>query len=189
MFGALLYNGYPKTRISKSKSYRIYFSSESSLIIKGTTNVNSFKCSYDISKFSDSLSVNFIENGKGIEFKNTELILPNINFNCGHKGITKDFNKLLKTKEFPEIRMTLLNAKPSRSNENEIIVSLDITICGISNVYEIPVYMNTDEDITVRGLLPINILDFKLEAPTKVLGIIKVSNEIEIDFHLKIQKC
>ncbi|WP_158281905.1 YceI family protein [Winogradskyella wandonensis] len=174
---------------SKTKSYRIYFSPESSLIIKGTSNVNSFKCEYNISKFSDSLSVNFLENLDIIEFKNTELILPNINFNCGHRGITKDFNKLLKTEEFPQIRIALLRVISLDNSENEAIVSLDITICGISNTYDIPIKVNGNNEVRVQGLLPINIEDFKLEAPTKVLGIIKVSNKIEIDFNLKILKC
>jgi len=188
LFGLLLLNGYLVLNSSNAKSYRIYFSPESSVKIKGTTNVNAFKCQYNLSEFSDSLIVDFLENEKEIEFNNTELILPNINFDCGHNGITKDFNKLLKTKEFPEIRLTILKVKTPKSNDCAATVILDITICGISNIYDIPISVNTDDGITVKGLLPINIEDFKLEAPTKVLGIIKVSKEIELDFYLKIHK-
>ena len=46
----------------------------------------------------------------------------------------------------------------------------------------------SENGLYVRGLLPININDFKLKAPTKMLGIVKVSPQIEIDFSLEILK-
>jgi hypothetical protein len=65
---------------------------------------------------------------------------------------------------------------------------LNITISGVSKVYELPVEVdNTQKAVMVCGKLPIDINDFKLSPPKKLLGIIKVSNKIEIDFNLEVK--
>ena len=55
-------------------------------------------------------------------------------------------------------------------------------ICNIVNTYIIPISIVENGGLYVKGTLPLDIKDFSLTAPTKVLGVIKVSSEIEIQF-------
>lgn len=168
-------------------TFKAYLTPESELIIKGNSNVNSFQCQYDVSELSDSIRISYSMVNDKLSFSKANLELKNISFNCGNKGINKDFNNLLNTEEFPKIRIDLISAERG-SKESEIMVMVDITICNISKSYKIMVEVNKrNKDFVVCGLLPIDINDFNLEPPKKLLGIIKVSNEIEIDFSLAVE--
>jgi YceI-like domain len=168
------------------KTFKAFLTSESELIIKGSSNVNNFQCQYDINELSDSIRINYSLVEDNLSFSKANLELKNLSFNCGNKGINKDFNKLLKTDEFPNIRIDLIKAE-RKFKDSEIMVMVDITICNISKSYNLSVQVNKrNKDILVCGSLPIDINDFKLEPPKKLLGIIKVSNKIIIDFSLAV---
>lgn len=172
---------------SEEKSLTVAVSPESSLIIKGESNVNRFQCSYDVSQFSDSLEISFTEEKTHLYFSNAQLKLKNIFFNCGHKAINRDFHKLLRTEDFPTINLELISAEGS-SNSSVINTKLKITISGISKLYEIPVeIVNTSKGVMVCGNLPIDINHFNLTPPKKLLGIVKVSNIIDIEFNLGVR--
>ena len=71
---------------------------------------------------------------------------------------------------------------------NSITATVEITICKISKTYKIPVSVDHEKGLYVSGLMPININDFNLKAPKKMLGMIKVSPRIQIEFSLKINE-
>ncbi|MTE27721.1 YceI family protein [Winogradskyella ouciana] len=170
------------------KTFKAFLTSESELIIKGHSNVNDFQCQYDITELSDSIAISYRMVGDNLSFSKAKLELKSLSFNCGNKGINKDFNKLLKSDVYPKIRIDLVSAESS-IEDSELVVTVDITICGISKSYEILIQVNKrNGDLLVCGTLPIDINDFQLEPPKKMLGLIKVSNEIEIDFSLVVVK-
>ncbi|MCA0153349.1 YceI family protein [Winogradskyella vincentii] len=152
--------------------------------IKGTSNVNEFDCVMNMVTLSDSLLVSYSESNIALEFDNTELVIPNKYFNCGGRMINKDFHRLLNTDRYPDIKLKLKKVlKPSNLNEC-VEADLDVEICGVKNSFVVPVTVNTDDRIRIQGIMSININDFKLEPPKKLLGVIKVSPVIEIDFQL-----
>jgi hypothetical protein len=168
------------------KSIKVIVSEESSLIINGQSNVNKFQCHYDISQLNDSIGVKYSLNGEYLRFTRAKLKLENLNFDCGHKAINKDFNRLLNSSVFPNIIIDLISAEV-RVKDSELETTLDITISNITKSYTLPVQISKRKtDFLVCGKLPIDINDFNLEPPKKMLGIIKVSNEIEIDFSLAV---
>lgn len=170
------------------KAFKAFLTPESELIIRGHSNVNKFQCQYDIAELSDSIAISYRMVGDNLSFSKAKLELKSLSFNCGNKGINKDFNKLLKSDVYPKIRIDLVSAE-SRIEDSELVVTVDITICGISKSYEILIQVNKrNGDLLVCGTLPIDINDFQLEPPKKMLGLIKVSNEIEIDFSLVVVK-
>jgi len=170
------------------KETTINFSSDSYLKINGKTNVSTFGCAFNIDAFSDAIKVNFKEYDSSIKFSNATLRLSNIEFDCGGKAINKDFNKLLNTEEHPKIVLNLKEISKIEEDLDSITATVEIIICKISKTYKVPVSVDSENGLYVRGLLPININDFKLKAPTKMLGIVKVSPQIEIDFSLEILK-
>lgn len=170
------------------KETTINFSSDSYLKINGKTNVSTFGCAFNINAFSDAINIRFKEYDSSITFNNATLSLPNIEFDCGGRAINKDFNKLLNTEEHPEIVLNLKEISEIGEDINSITATVEIIICKISKTYEVPVSVDRENGLYVSGLLSININDFNLKAPTKMLGIVKVSPQIEIDFSLKILK-
>ncbi len=158
---------------------------ESKLIIKGTTNINKFNCHFNTSELQKPIPVSFeIKNDKMV-FKETELILKNDCFDCGNKNINKDFKSLLKTNSYPQIFIHLKEMQNFNLKDSTSKVLLDMEIAGIFKSYNFPVKIeNNKNKLFVTGTLALNISDFNLEPPKKLLGILKVNNIIEIDFQL-----
>ncbi|WP_370000065.1 YceI family protein [Winogradskyella sp.] len=170
------------------KTFKAFLTSESELVIKGHSNVNSFQCQYDITELSDPITISYKMVGDNLSFSKAKLELNTLSFNCGHKGINKDFKKLLKSDEFPKISIDLISAE-NRINDSELFVMVEITICGITKPYKVLIQVEKrNDDLLVCGTLPLDISDFQLEPPKKMLGLVKVSNEIVIDFSLVVVK-
>lgn len=172
--------------IINDKTVRI--SQQSTLEISGTTNVRDFACMFNIKNVNRPISVRYQEKNKSIYFENSTLILENAFFDCGGKGINRDFHDLLKSKEHPEIHLSLKEIKKNNSKENKVDAIVEIKIAGISQLYTMQANVWQEKGFHISGNLQLNISDFGLEAPKKMLGLIVVSEEIEIDFKLVVKE-
>ncbi|WP_175455612.1 YceI family protein [Winogradskyella thalassocola] len=170
------------------KESTVVLSSESYLKIKGKTNVSTFECQFDMTTISEAISISYKDYDKRIKFNDTKLTLPNIEFNCGGKAINKDFNKLLNTEEYPEIVLKLKEISKVKPNDDSTTAIIEITISNIVRTYTVPISITKNSDLHVSGVMPLDINDFSLTAPTKMLGMVKVSPKIEIQFSLKIKE-
>lgn len=171
--------------VNKQMVYKVSFTPKSSLIIKGKSNVNKFDCAYDTYQLRDSLIVSYKKIDNKVVFEKAFLNLTNSYFNCNKRGITRDFHKLLKTEEFPNIKMSLLNVDLTKKAGDSVYTKMAFSICNKTNEYLIPILvLKSKNTLKFKGSISINIEDYDLEAPKKVLGIIKVDNMIVIDFSL-----
>lgn len=171
------------TRHSKS----VLITSQSELHINGTSNVTDFKCQYNIEKFADPIQIHYERANTIIRFEKSMLVLENTGFDCGGRGINKDFHGLLKSDTYPEIILRLKEIKLKPYNANVVNALVEIEIAGIKRLYTMEVKFENKEDWLINGQLKLNINDFDLKAPKKMLGLIVVSEEIEISFHLVLQ--
>lgn len=160
---------------------------ESQLLIKGTTNVNNFQCEFNIKEIDKPIPLYYKVLDDKIIFEKARLILDTDCFDCGNKGMNKDFRKLLKSDEHPEIQLQLKEIHKNKVNSANVIVEL--RIAGKSKTYYAPITFKDQNDIRVSGALKVNITDFGLEAPKKALGLIVVSEHVEINFQLIFQEC
>lgn len=160
----------------------------SKLLIIGKTNVNSFKCHYNVLKLNKPIAVSFKKRGNKINFEKTTLVLDNINFDCGGIGINKDFHDLLKTKSHPQVVIKLKEIIKDSNNESLVQALVDLEIAGITKSYEVPVVFKDEGIMSIKGVLALNIRDFNLVPPKKALGMIVVKDVIEINFELAIKK-
>lgn len=155
----------------------------SHLFIKGTSNVNKFTCDYtkSIEPKKFTLSFKDLENGWLIE--NAQLQLESSSFDCGGRRINRDFKELVKSSEFPSIQIEVCEITPSKSN---LQTKIEVSIAGVKK--SLPVFVNLEEgeETTYTSILKLNIEDFNLETPTKMMGLIKVDEEISIHINLKI---
>ncbi|WP_225035637.1 YceI family protein [Winogradskyella sp. SM1960] len=173
----------------ESKESTVVLSTDSYVKIKGKTNVSTFECNFDITTISDGIRIKYNAYDERIKFNDTKLTLPNLEFNCGGNAINRDFNKLLNTEEYPEIILKLKEISKGESVKNSTSALIEITLSNKVRTYTVPIVVNNDEDLIVSGVLPLDINDFGLAAPTKMLGMVKVSPNIEIQFSLKILEC
>ena len=160
---------------------------QSSLKIQGKTNISKFSCAFEITNIDEPIKVDFEQEKNELKFQNTFLILENDCFDCGNNMMNKDLRKLLKSNEYPHIQLSLKTVQADVFSQFSE-VKVDISLAGLTNTYTVPVHIIEEEILTsFKGTLAINIEDFNLKAPRKMLGTVKVSNLIEIEFDLKIQ--
>lgn len=179
---------FAKTNLAKS-SKSVLITTQSELNINGTSNITDFKCRYNIKNLGSPIRIHYEKNNDVVRFENSMLILENSGFDCGGKGINRDFHGLLQSDVYPEIilRLKEIKLKPNKNNLADALV--EIEIAGIKNSYQMETEFKNDEDWHIAGQLKLNINKFNLKAPKKMLGLIVVSDEIEISFKLVIKEC
>ena len=159
---------------------------DSKLTITGDTNISKFLCEFDSEMIPSTRKVKVSGNQEELHFQNAILTLDNTGFDCGSKGINKDFHALVKTEEYPEISLEL--KKLCINTPTRAIADLIITIAGETKAYRVPVKIIDGDIPQYRGDLTLNIKDFDLKPPMKMFGLIVVKEDIDINFNLNVVK-
>ena len=158
----------------------------SQLNITGDTNISDFSCVFNSQMIPFTRKVKVKEVNSEFHFENAILKLDNTGFDCGSKGINKDFHALIKTEEYPQISLEL--KKLCINTPSEAIADLKISIAGKTKAYKLPVKIIEGKILQYRGNLSLNINDFNLKPPKKVFGLIVVKEDIDINFNLNVEK-
>lgn len=167
----------------------VLIAQKSTLEIMGTSNVADFACQYNVRKFSEPISIKYDKQNDLIRFEKCIMILENSGFDCGGRAINKDFHGLLKSDKYPLITLKLIEIKTKPNQQNKADALVEIEIAGLSHSYRMQTEILYNGHWNISGQLKLNIVDFELEAPRKMLGLIKVSENIEISFNLIINEC
>lgn len=173
--------------VSAQNSYnntKVQILPESKLTISGDTNINEFECEFNTAHLDENTNLRYKINKSNIVFENAVLNLDNKGFDCGNKGINRDFRDLIKSDQYPEIILTLKEI----DLENPELAKAKVIICiaGIEKKYQVPVEISKGKVPHFKGKINLNIRDFKLEPPKKALGLIVVKEEIEVNFNLTV---
>lgn len=163
-----------------------------SLRVKGTTNINTFKC--DITGYSnpDTILVykNQIQNGdlpmRGRLGLSVKL------FDCHHAVMTADLRKTLKSKEHPQMMITFVNLErfPALSaRENKVKGTVDIELAGKVKRFTVNYTFKLDNqrNIQLLGERDVNFSDFALTPPRKLGGMIQTENKLSVEFKLTLK--
>jgi polyisoprenoid-binding protein YceI len=97
--------------------------------------------------------------------------------------ITKDFKNILKANEYSHI---IFEVKEITKQKEIVSAKVKVEIASETKEYTIPITFDSKNN-NVKGLLKINIKDFNLKSPKKLLGIIVVNDVVEINFNLFLQ--
>lgn len=164
----------------KTKTVQIN-TNESFVQIQGTTNVNSFNCTYNASLPKDSFKVSLTDNGRDIEFQHEALLLKVVNFKCPSSQMTNDLHQLLDFKEYPYIRFQLQKVTDNQT------AHITIEMAGESKSYTLPIENTVIRNqLNYHGKLELCITDFGLVAPEKFFGMVKVNENIEVEFKINM---
>ena len=169
------------------ESYRIFIDPSSRITVNGSTNVNRFNFRYTEEITIDKpVKVNRIDrklklNGGVIDLKVSA-------FDSGNGLMNKDFRKMLKEEENPFIQVELASINPTWKTAElwlEGKVEILITLNEITKKYVVPCKIENPGSMLIYGKQTLQLIDFGLEAPTRMMGMVKVNELVEFDFSLR----
>lgn len=170
----------------------------SSLMINGSTNVNSFDCTFTGNIRNDSLLVELVPGDTATTLRGAHLKLRVRHFDCGRSKMNTDFYDLMKADETPHIYMDVARFWQAKRTRNADSLSSQayhaetvFTLAGATNQYLVDIGTrqntanNSEETPTViKGQHKLDITDFGLEPPSKFLGLVKVDKSVTISFKI-----
>lgn len=168
---------------------------KSILEVNGKTNINSFCCTSNERFQTQKTNFKFQEQNSSFNFHDTKFDISIKKLDCGKKKINKDLNKALKVDDYPNISILLkelinIDCKDVSTCEEWIDYEAitDITITCETKTIIIPIMVKKmdNESFRVTGGTSLMLCDFDVKAPTALLGLIKVKDEIDFNFDLYI---
>jgi len=157
---------------------------DSQLSINGKSNVNVFECSYDQDFHKSRISV---EDSSGVILFRQNLILFEVeSFDCNHSRMTSDLRKTLKESSYPFLKMNLIKLDKT---QEKCALELLLTIAGIKKPKHIALNSCniTENQINFKGEYKMNLSEFGLVPPMALWGMVKVNDEITIDFSFYLE--
>ncbi|WP_333694330.1 hypothetical protein [Flavobacterium sp.] len=170
VFGLILF----ATGLLFSSSEDYLLVSTKQFTVQGTTSIGGFECNYDL-KAKDTLFFNKKNNSKIAH------TIPVKQFGCGNFMLNHDFRKTLKAKEYPEIKIELLNFK---KKENQVYCDLSMELVGKQKTYK-NLTLKLDKN-KLKGDVVIFFNEFDLTPPKKMGGMVKVKDEIKLSVCLLV---
>ena len=150
------------------------------VLIKGSSNINKFEFINDNPSFT-----NFQSNTDTNKLSQN-IRIPVRDFSGPNKIMLNDFYKMLNVDEYPFIKIKIEAYDSVEFDEESGGTLLDtkITIAGKTHDYIIPceVIYCEDAGTILKGNLEVELSTFDIDPPKKILGTVKVDNEVFITF-------
>ena len=159
----------------------------SSLNIEGRSNLSSFCC--QVTRYLETDTMQYVKNEttRQFIFTNSCLTIDINNFDCHQRIITNDFRKTLKADQnrFLKIQFISLDAFDVR-NQQTVKGKVEILLAGQVKCTTIDFKTNTTNTglIQMNGTKTLLFSEFNLHPPKKMAGIIKIKEEIRVNFQL-----
>ena len=153
------------------------------IVISGKTNINSFhlvQTSFEANKYAPAKIIDMV-------YSNSEkktLTIPVEDFRADNQMIYRDFLKLVKAKQYPWIIINMPQLKRQGSDNEVNFYNVEITIAGVTRIYEISCYTERcdKEGVFIYGSRKLHLTDFNINPPEKTFGLIRVRNEVFVNF-------
>lgn len=151
------------------------------VLIKGKTSFGRFSCAYQNEHDQDTVSFSKTPNAESL----MDLSIPVASFDCGNRMLERDFGKTLKYEEFPSIEVRLDDFK--RVGQ-QYFGDIWIMLTGKGMKLEhVPFTLMTNENgELLYSEITVSLEYFDLTPPKKLLGLIKVQDELIIELSLKL---
>ncbi len=149
------------------------------IVINGESNINKFSFSYIPSLINNDSRTNKTENEK------IDLKIPVRMFKPSNPGMYDDFLTLLNAEEYPYFRISLLPGDPGRDGNLSFPDKerISVTLAGVTREYSVDCTLTYCNDrLILKGEQTVRLTDFKLTPPVRLKGIVKVENEVSVNF-------
>ena len=121
----------------------------------------------------------------------SRIIIPVKDFTCTNRYVYRDFLTLLKVEQYPYLEIDIPhNSGIKYFIDNSVLLKgISITVAGVSRQYDIncKIHNVDNENQVLNGTALIKLTDLEICPPVKMLGLVKVKNEITINFELFIK--
>lgn len=173
--------------------HRLIVLPDSRLLINGKTNINQFQCA--ISRYCGSDTLVLQEggaNGRPVFVKGF-VRLEASGFDCGMAAMTHDFDKTIRAKDHPVISIDFKSFEKvptyAACTEEKFKSTLAISMAGISRTFEVECSVEAKDNglIHLKGGRAFQFSDFDLETPKHMMGLIKVNDALDVQFHLVLK--
>jgi hypothetical protein len=173
-------NSYPVTVDVKDKSV---------LSIHGKSNVVDFTFDKPSKEFIyNKLYVVASWKNDKIYLSESNLEIPVKSFNSSNKMALRDFNKLVKSDQYPKMLIKLDHIELADRSSTSAVGNavIDVTITDVTKRYIFPVTTGKNgNNFTFDITKEINIRDFNLTPPVHMMGMIKVDELITINLFME----
>lgn len=188
MSALILFSGTENASARQINEVKSIILESSKLRINGTSNVNDFECIYEDEIETDTLTHSIQIQDTSIAVQGDDISLRVNSFNCGKRGINRDFRKTMKSDVYPNIDIELLSIVSPYGIPT--LANVATTLGGVTKEYTIELYGYQIENgvAIVSGTNRINMSDFGINPPTALFGLVKVRDEIEIEFTLTVKQ-
>jgi hypothetical protein len=164
----------------------------SKISIDGKTNVNSFTCA--IAKYSGTDTLVLHEGGKNVRpvFVKGSVGLDASTFDCGLAIMTSDFRKTIKSEVYPAIVIDFISFERTptyKEGDENFKGIIKISLAGITKLFEVDCVIETQPNglIHLKGGRQFKFADFGMKPPTRMMGSIKVKEDLKVNFHLVLK--
>lgn len=159
-------------------------SAGSQILVKGTSNLHDWTMQASILSCQGSFS---LKGDQLQELSTLSFTLPVTNLKSNESLMDSRAYKALKAEDFPRITFKLSSATVVEAQK--IIKAAGIlTIGGVSNTVTLQTsYTVSGQEITCKGSKVILMSDYKIKAPSFMMGALKTGNSVTIDMVLKFK--
>ncbi len=152
------------------------------ILIQGSSNINRFEF------INLEPNINPIENtSKSQDYQNIQI--PVSKFHGPNNRMLGDFLNMINASKYPFIKIDI---EPRDKADFDEVTGLTnfrtkISIAGNTQTFVVPCQINfcDDSEMILQGDLELELSDFEIEPPKKLLGTIKVHDEVFITFAFK----
>ena len=105
----------------------------------------------------------------------------------GDRRRDKDLNKSMESSRYPSIRFELTGVTPKNGTADSLATTLHgaLAIHGVRRVVDIPAVMAfKGGEVRLRSDFPLNLKDYRIGGLSKMLGLLKMSENIEVHVDL-----
>lgn len=170
--------------------HRFIVQPESTLTVAGKTNVNSFQCT-TLYCGRDTLVLRESADTRPVFLKGN-VQLDASAFSCGLQLMTNDFNKTIKAKEYPAIEIEFISFEKTPvfgCAEERFKGNMKIALAGVRKAFDVNCVIEAKSNgiIYLRGNHTFTFADFNLSAPSRMMGMVKVDENLEVKFNLALK--
>ncbi len=183
-------------QIRTQQTIQYTIASQSKLSLDGSTNVNKFTCDYTSPLLKGVLQIESTPDARLVRFQNATLQLQTESFDCHNKLMNKDLYKALKSDQFPQVKIQLLDIRQEPKHEIQncedwvtIQAKTMITISGVSKNVNMPIRAKKINSKQYQFSVCQDLLmtDFGITPPAPFFGTIKVRDKITIHIELLVE--
>lgn len=165
-------------------------SGTSKVMVEGSSNVNDFQCVTLNYEGADELK-KFIHHDNGERLLTGAVEMKVRSFDCENRIMTRDLRETLKEQVYPNIVIELqsLRIPESAAQQQSVSGRAKVTIAGTSWELDMSWTLIRENASSMRllGTHDFSFTQFNIEPPTKMMGMIRVKDEIKVDFDLVME--